>query len=140
MKWASALHKQSLIIHSFIQSAGSLTSLKVLTYIRTLWILKGVLWCNCHCGHGHVRNEMAAATTVPLPKPAVVEGALSSAWESIQDEAVKILQTLIRIDTQNYGEDGGNETEAALYLKGLFDAEGIECTQVSAPCWLTMNR
>ena len=83
---------------------------------------------------------MAAATPVPLPKPAVVEGALSSAWESIQDEAVKILQTLIRIDTQNYGEDGGNETEAALYLKGLFDAEGIECTQVSAPCWLTMNR
>lgn len=83
---------------------------------------------------------MAATTGVPLPKPAIVEGAFSSAWESIQDEAVKILQTLIQTDTQNYGEDGGNETEAALYLKGLFDAEGIECTQVRVPCWLTMKR
>lgn len=72
---------------------------------------------------------MAAATEL-LPIPAIAKGALSSAWESIQDEAVKILQTLIRIDTQNYGEDGGNETEAALYLKGLFDTEGIECTEV----------
>ena len=73
---------------------------------------------------------MATATNEVLPVPAVAKGALSAAWESIQDEAVKILQALIRIDTQNYGEDGGNETEAALYLKGLFDAEGIECTKV----------
>ena len=124
---------------SFIQSAGTLIPLKVLTYEQrgSSRAFSGALH---HCGQCHVRNEMAAATTVPLPKPAIVEGALFSTWESIQDEAVKILQTLIRIDTQNYGEDGGNETEAALYLKGLFDAEGIECTKVIAPCWLTMNR
>ena len=78
-----------------------------------------------------MHNTMATATE-PLPKPAIAEGALSSAWENIQDEAVTILQSLLRIDTQNYGEDGGNETEAALYLKSLFDAEGIECTQVRA--------
>ena len=95
-------------------------------YAASRWICQ-LAWCR---GHVQAVTCTMAAATDPLPKPAIVEGALSSAWESIQDEAVKILQALIRIDTQNYGDDGGNETEAALYLKGLFDAEDIECSQV----------
>ena len=66
----------------------------------------------------------------PTPIPTLVNDDLLASWNRLQDESVKILQDLIRIDTQNYGEDGGNESEAALYLKKLFDSEGIECTEV----------
>jgi acetylornithine deacetylase/succinyl-diaminopimelate desuccinylase-like protein len=69
----------------------------------------------------------------PTPIPTLVNDDLLASWNSLKDESVKILQDLIRIDTQNYGEDGGNESEAALYLKKLFDSEGIECTEVLEP-------
>ena len=39
-----------------------------------------------------------------------------------RDEAVQVLQSLIRIDTSN---PPGNETRAATYIKGLLDKEGI---------------
>jgi acetylornithine deacetylase/succinyl-diaminopimelate desuccinylase-like protein len=39
-----------------------------------------------------------------------------------QDEAIQILQGLIRIDTSN---PPGNETKAAQYLKSIPDKEGI---------------
>jgi len=50
-------------------------------------------------------------------------------WSSIEDESVAILQRLIRIDTQNFGEDG-SETIAAQYIKEILDAAGIECSDI----------
>ena len=44
-------------------------------------------------------------------------------WVRARDEAVQRLQELIRIDTTN---PPGNELSAAVYLKRLLDAEGIE--------------
>jgi len=44
-------------------------------------------------------------------------------WTKAQDEAVKLLQELIRIDTTN---PPGNERAAALHLQKLLEADGIE--------------
>ena len=44
-------------------------------------------------------------------------------WARTQNEAVKLLQELIRIDTTN---PPGNEREAALHLQRLLEADGIE--------------
>ena len=44
-------------------------------------------------------------------------------WSKVQDEAVQVLQELIRIDTTN---PPGNERAAALYIQKLLEAEGIE--------------
>src|SRR5262245_47408866 len=43
-------------------------------------------------------------------------------FNKARDEAIQILQGLIRIDTSN---PPGNETKAAQYLKGILDKEGI---------------
>ena len=43
-------------------------------------------------------------------------------FNKARDEAIEILQGLIRIDTSN---PPGNETKAAQYLKGILDKEGI---------------
>lgn len=43
-------------------------------------------------------------------------------FSKARDEAVQVLQSLIRIDTSN---PPGNETRAATYIKGLLDKEGI---------------
>ena len=75
-------------------------------------------------------SNMASHSTTPLPVPKLVSDQLLKSWNDLQEEAIKILQDLIKIDTQNFGEDGGNETEAAQYLKNIFDSEGIECTEV----------
>ena len=50
-------------------------------------------------------------------------------WGSIEDESVGILQQLLRIDTQNFGEDG-SETVAAKYIKEILDSAGIECSEI----------
>jgi len=55
--------------------------------------------------------------------------AFKDSWSSIEEESVAILQKLIRLDTQNCGEDG-TETIAAKYVKGLFDDAGIECSDI----------
>src|SRR6185436_5324338 len=44
-------------------------------------------------------------------------------WSSARDEAVKLLQELIRIDTTN---PPGNERAAAIHLQKLLEADGIE--------------
>jgi acetylornithine deacetylase/succinyl-diaminopimelate desuccinylase-like protein len=44
-------------------------------------------------------------------------------WTKVRDEAVQLLQDLIRIDTTN---PPGNELAAALHLQKLLEAEGIE--------------
>ena len=77
---------------------------------------------------GSVRSQ--TSTLPPLPVPKLINDELLTSWNTLQEEAIKILQDLIKIDTQNFGEDGGNETEAAQYLKNIFDSEGIECTEV----------
>ncbi len=46
-------------------------------------------------------------------------------WQTYQDEAVKLLQEYIRIDTSN---PPGNELAAAQFFKKLFDAAGIPNT------------
>ena len=51
------------------------------------------------------------------------------AWNGVEDESLAILQKLLRIDTQNFGEDG-SETVAAKYIKELLDAAGIQCSDV----------
>jgi acetylornithine deacetylase/succinyl-diaminopimelate desuccinylase-like protein len=43
-------------------------------------------------------------------------------FSKTRDEAVQLLQSLIRLDTSN---PPGNETKAAEYIKGLLDREGI---------------
>src|SRR5215510_14168596 len=43
-------------------------------------------------------------------------------FNKARDEAIQILQELIRIDTSN---PPGNETKAAQYLKSILDKEGI---------------
>jgi acetylornithine deacetylase/succinyl-diaminopimelate desuccinylase-like protein len=43
-------------------------------------------------------------------------------FNKARDEAIQILQGLVRIDTSN---PPGNETKAAQYLKGILDKEGI---------------
>ena len=50
-------------------------------------------------------------------------------WSTIEDESLTILQKLLRIDTQNFGEDG-TETVAAKYIKELLDTAGIECSEI----------
>ena len=66
---------------------------------------------------------MASGSTLPqLPVPKLVNDKLLTSWNSLQGKAIKILQDLIKIDTQNFGEDSGNETEAAQYLKNIFDS------------------
>ena len=47
------------------------------------------------------------------------------AWEKYQDEAVRLLQEYIRIDTSN---PPGNELKAAEFFKRLFDGAGIPNT------------
>jgi acetylornithine deacetylase/succinyl-diaminopimelate desuccinylase-like protein len=46
-------------------------------------------------------------------------------WQGIKNEATEILRNYIRINTTN---PPGNEIEAARYLKGILDREGIEAT------------
>ena len=50
-------------------------------------------------------------------------------WSTIEDESLTILQKLLRIDTQNFDEDG-SETVAAKYIKEILDTVGIECSEV----------
>jgi acetylornithine deacetylase/succinyl-diaminopimelate desuccinylase-like protein len=62
----------------------------------------------------------------PPPKPAATEPAAAQAgpdFTAARDEAVKILQGLVRIDTSN---PPGNETLAAQYLKSILDKEQID--------------
>ncbi|MBI4278682.1 MAG: peptidase M20, partial [Armatimonadetes bacterium] len=44
------------------------------------------------------------------------------AWETIEPEAIRHLQNLIRIDTTN---PPGNEIEAVRYLASVLEAEGL---------------
>jgi acetylornithine deacetylase/succinyl-diaminopimelate desuccinylase-like protein len=44
-------------------------------------------------------------------------------WKALQEEAVRLLSSYIRIDTTN---PPGNEIKAAAFLKEVFDREGIE--------------
>jgi len=46
-------------------------------------------------------------------------------WHGVRDEAVEILRNYIRINTTN---PPGNEMEAARYLEGIVQQEGIEAT------------
>ena len=51
--------------------------------------------------------------------------------ESVHELAVNLFKDLLRVDTTNYGNgEGGNETEAALLIKKIFDEEGISSTIV----------
>ena len=72
---------------------------------------------------------MASSKVLPIPTLVKQNENLKASWDSILEEAVGIFQKLIKFDTRNFGEDG-SETEAALYLKSIFDKEGIECTEV----------
>jgi acetylornithine deacetylase/succinyl-diaminopimelate desuccinylase-like protein len=48
-------------------------------------------------------------------------------------DVVEICQTLLRIDTSNYGDDSGpGEREAAEYVAALLDEVGIECEMFEA--------
>ena len=52
-------------------------------------------------------------------------------WKALEDEAVALLSRYIQIDTTN---PPGNEIKAALFLKAIFDREGIEARIIeSAP-------
>lgn len=58
--------------------------------------------------------------------PALAQSfAQSARWAEYQDEATKLLQEYIRIDTS---DPPGNEMEAAKFFKGLFDGAGIPNT------------
>ena len=46
-------------------------------------------------------------------------------FKKAQDEAIQLLQGLIRVDTSN---PPGNETKAAQYLKSILDRDGIAST------------
>jgi acetylornithine deacetylase/succinyl-diaminopimelate desuccinylase-like protein len=46
-------------------------------------------------------------------------------WQGVRDEAVEILSNYIKINTTN---PPGNEMEAARYLEGIFNKEGIDIT------------
>lgn len=54
-----------------------------------------------------------------------MEDVMAEKWGAIQDDALALLRDLIRIDTQNFEEAGGNETAAVELLKKRFDSAGI---------------
>jgi len=63
-----------------------------------------------------------------LAAPAVVPAAGAEPnWDRLAEETLTHLQALIRIDTSN---PPGNELEAARYLKGVLDREGIPSTLI----------
>jgi acetylornithine deacetylase/succinyl-diaminopimelate desuccinylase-like protein len=56
---------------------------------------------------------------------------MSTDWESIQKEAVRILSEYLRVDTTN---PPGRELAGAKYLQGVLESEGLEATVLeSAP-------
>lgn len=58
-------------------------------------------------------------------------GAAAPNWQALEEEAVTLLSRYVQIDTTN---PPGNERKAALFLKELFDHEGIETRLIeSAP-------
>lgn len=57
--------------------------------------------------------------------PAEVRQLLDSKWTEIEDDTIKLLQKLIRIDTQNMQEEG-TEIEAVRLLECMFREAGIE--------------
>lgn len=56
--------------------------------------------------------------------PAELRQLLGSNWAALEKDTVELLQKLIRIDTQNFQEDG-NEIEAVRLLEGLFQEAGV---------------
>ena len=62
-------------------------------------------------------------------KPASVsvdlEQFMASKWDEIASDALGLLRDLIRTDTQNFEEKGGNETAAVHLLKARFDEAGV---------------
>ena len=54
---------------------------------------------------------------------------LETEWKKLEEEAVKILRELIRMDTRNIGEET-NETIAVKYLKQLLEDAGVECSDI----------
>ena len=68
----------------------------------------------------------------PTSDPTAGESILlqyKDSWSGIEDESLAILQKLLRIDTQNFEEDG-SETAAAKYIKEILDTAGIECSEI----------
>ncbi len=77
-----------------------------------------IAWC------GAVFLALCLATS--LPSEAQIQSEISAInWPAYQDEAVRLLQDYIRIDTSN---PPGNELRAAEFFKKLFDDAGIPNT------------
>ena len=53
-----------------------------------------------------------------------LEKLLESKWEELEKDALDLLQKLIRIDTQNFGDEG-TEIQAVSLLEGVFKDAGI---------------
>lgn len=57
--------------------------------------------------------------------PGDLEQFLAAKWEEIETDALGLLRELIRTDTQNLEEEGGNEMAAVELLKARFEEAGI---------------
>jgi acetylornithine deacetylase/succinyl-diaminopimelate desuccinylase-like protein len=71
---------------------------------------------------------MAAVLCLTSPTSGSAQDTEPVDWDAVATESMQHFETLLRIDTSN---PPGNETEAASYLQGVLEAEGIEAEQLA---------
>ena len=69
------------------------------------------------------RSDQQQEASVSLP--AELRQLLGSNWAQLEKDTIELLQKLLQIDTQNFGEDG-SEIEAVRLLEGVFKQAGVE--------------
>ena len=71
------------------------------------------------------RRQSKECLEESLQLPSELRQLLGSKWGEIEQETIKLLQDLIRIDTQNMQEEG-TEIEAVRFLEKVFDEAGVD--------------
>lgn len=71
--------------------------------------------------HASIRRAFLAATLLPFASVGAQQSAPID-WNKLREETVQILSDYLKINTTN---PPGNELQAALFLKGILDREGI---------------
>ena len=71
----------------------------------------------------HTRAAMLCAVLSAVPLAGAAQDRYPVDWQAVAAESMEYFSTLLRTDTSN---PPGNETEAARYLQGVLQQEGIE--------------